>query len=195
MPRTIKPRTLRFRLAQLCLRALYGKSPDPAGWHFYPVRQASSGAFIVCLHKGPGGYSVGLSRRAGKVEGAGLYSVTLGGFVDLARGEQPDEAACREAREESSGAITLTPDRLTCLFSRFNYHEVKHWHTDHTTQAVAFFTVLTDAEQAALAASKGSDESAGVIFVPLATALADYGPKIAYAVERTALERLATRHA
>lgn len=193
MPRQIVPGSFRHRLAQRVLTWLYGLSPDPRGWHFYPVRQPSVGAFVVCLYRDPQGQiHVGLSQRGGTVEHAGLYSVTFGGFVEITRSEGPRQGVCRETGEETDGLLILDPDRLELLFADLNDHEVKHWHADHATLACAHATWLTTEEYEKLQDCR-SDETAAVIFVPLQEAATTWANKLAYDVERTAVATLAKK--
>ena len=194
MPTTIHEGDVTYRGLQRLLEQTYGPSPDPKlGWHIYPVRQASTGAHVICLHRRPDGVYVALSRRSGDVEHAGAYGVTFGGFVNIPDGEQPEDAAVREAAEESNGALQLTVDRLTLVQARINYGEVKKWHTNHATTTLAYAAWLTDAEAAAVAAAT-SDETSGVVFIPLREVAAWQG-RIAYPHEYQAVAKLAAAHA
>lgn len=187
--RQINPRDPEYARLQEELTRTYGKSPDATyGWHVYPVRQASTGAHVVCVYNDGGTWMVGLVERGGGVENAGDLSATFGGFVDIPRHEQPDTAACREALEESGGVLALTPDRLRLVKAGISYGEVKHWHADHATMTVSYMVELTAAEYAALTAHQSADaEVAGLAFVPL-DALHLYENRFAYKHEYKAAQ-------
>ncbi|MBI1363092.1 MAG: hypothetical protein GC134_03830 [Proteobacteria bacterium] len=185
--RQIDPSHPDYARVQALLTELYGPSPDKTyGWHIYPVRQASTGAHVVCVYNDGGTWMVGLIERGGTVEHAGSLSATFGGFVDVPRHEQPDIAVCREAREESNGLLVLSPERLVLIRAHINYGEVKHWHADHATTTVSYMTELTADEYAVLSKGVVGSEVAGLTFVPLAD-VQRYQNRFAYKHEFRAL--------
>lgn len=186
----INPSDSDFAKVRTLLTEVYGKSPDPVyGWHVYPVRQSSTGAHVVCVYNDGGTWMVGLIERGGSVEHAGDISATFGGFVDIPKHEQPDVAACREAREESDTMLLLTPERLQLVNACIGYGEVKNWHADHATTVISYMAVLTDEEYATLSGGVTASEVSSLTFVPLAD-LYRYENRFAYKHEYQAVAKV-----
>lgn len=90
-PKRIQP-GLRYTLAQLALRLLFGRK-----WHYIsPWPKAGTAAIIFPVNKG----RVLLAQRAGKVEHVGCWS-GIGGFMELPLRETMAMAAVREFYEET----------------------------------------------------------------------------------------------
>jgi len=99
---------LRYKIAQLCLRLLYGRK-----WHYIsPWKHGSAAASVVLTYEG----KVLYARRRGNIEHPEKLSL-FGGHLDFELPETMEECAHREVKEEAGIDIDISRINLDSLLT------------------------------------------------------------------------------
>jgi 8-oxo-dGTP pyrophosphatase MutT (NUDIX family) len=138
MPIPINPKAVRYKIAQLFLRMLYGRK-----WHYIsPWHHASVAATVVLTKNG----KVLMGKRRGNIEFIGLRDHP-GGHVDLEVKEGLIQACVRETYEEMRikiDPLKITEDKLidVCLNNDSEYIE----HLDARNICLTYIYEVNDKE-------------------------------------------------
>lgn len=135
MPRFIHPHGLRYQLAQLALRLLYGRR-----WHsFSPFPKVATSNCIFSVSRN----RILLALRAGNIENVGCWS-GIGGFVELKARETYPQAGVREMWEETGLLLDITKFPVSPHAVFLSYDQVKKDEFSDIAGTYYFFSAPDD---------------------------------------------------